>query len=209
MTARDDGDRPRKIRFRFLMSPVELIGDDNGQVRTMRLEKNRLTDGGAGRVKAEGTGEYEELDVDWVFVSIGYQGRCLGDPPFDKRNGTVANVDGRVIDPESDETRPNEYVVGWAKSGPRGLIGMHRLASAAVVNLMLEDVAAGSVPAKADPGDDAVPEFLKGKGIRFVSFDEWLSLDEAETERGRERGAPRRKFSDVDEMLDVVDKSHE
>jgi len=209
LNARADGDRSRKIRFRFLLSPVEMIGDESGQVRTIRLEKNRLVEPEPGWVKAEGTGEFEELDVDWVFVSIGYQGRRLPDPPFDEKRGTIANERGRVINPESGETRPNEYVVGWAKSGPRGLIGMHRPASSAVAKLMIEDLAAGSVPAKADPGDEAIVRFLDDKGVRHVSFEDWLALDQEETERGKERGAPRRKFSDVDEMLDVVDKARE
>lgn len=206
LVARDDAGRERQIRFRFFLSPVELIGDETGQVCRMRMEKNRLVETGPGMVKAAGTGEYEDLDVDWVFVSIGYQGRRLPDPPFDEARGTIANRDGRVFDAETGETRPNEYVVGWAKSGPRGLIGMHRPASAAVVQTMREDLAAGRVPARPDPGDDALPAFLRGKGVRWVSFDEWLALDEAETQRGLERGAPRRKYSDVDEMLQVVEK---
>lgn len=209
LTDRDDAGRSRKIRFRFLLSPVELIGDDKGQVCRMRVEKNRLSEPEPGWVKAEGSGEFEEIDVDWVFVSIGYQGRRLPDPPFDERTGTIANRDGRVFEPDSGETRPNEYVVGWAKTGPRGLIGMHRPASKAVVELMVEDLAAGLVAAKADPGDDAIVNFLNGRGVRFVSFDDWLALDEEESERGRERGAPRRKISDVVEMLDVVDKGRE
>lgn len=209
LTARADGDRPRAIRFRFLLSPVELIGDDSGHVRKLRLERNRLVESRPGAVAAEGTGEYEDLDVDWVFVSIGYQGRRLPDPPFDESRGTIANRDGRVIEPATGQVRPNEYVVGWAKSGPRGLIGMHRPASAAVVGLLFEDLAAGSVASRPDPGDEAVPNFLRAKGVRWVSFDEWLALDEEETERGKERGAPRRKISDVGEMLDVVDRGRE
>lgn len=206
LTARGDPGHPRRIRFRFLLSPVELMGDARGQVCRMRLEKNRLEEPEPGLVKAVGTGEYEDLEVDWVFVSIGYQGRRLPDPPYDEDRGTIANRDGRVLDPRTGGTRPNEYVVGWAKSGPRGLIGMHRPASAAVVKLMMEDWSAGRVPGRPDPGDEAVPDFLRSKGVRWVSFDEWLALDELETERGKERGAPRRKFSDVDEMLGVVGK---
>jgi ferredoxin/flavodoxin---NADP+ reductase len=189
-----------------MLSPVELIGDDDGTVRRIRLERNLLREDAQGNVRAEGCGEYEELETDWVFVSIGYQGRRLDDLPFDGKRGTIANEMGRVCDPATRATRPNEYVVGWAKSGPRGLIGTHRPASAAVVALMLKDLAEGSVPAGEDPGADAVVEFLNRKGVRFVSFDEWLTLDDREIERGRERGAPRRKFSDVGEMLDVVER---
>jgi len=186
-----------------------LIGDEDGQVCKIRLEKNRLTEPEPGWVKAEGSGEVEEMEVDWVFVSIGYQGRRLSGLPFDEKRGTIANEKGRVVEPESGETRPNEYVVGWAKSGPRGLIGMHRPASGAVVKLMLEDLAAGSVVAGEDPGDGAIVEFLNRKGVRFVSFEDWLALDREETERGKERGAPRRKISDVGEMLEVVEKSRD
>ena len=43
--------------------------------------------------------------------------------PFDEGWGTIPNRDGRVLTARDGEVVPREYVVGWAKRGPTGLIG--------------------------------------------------------------------------------------
>ena len=53
-----------------------------------------------------------------------------------------------------------------------------------------------------DPG--AVGDFLKQKGIRVVSFEDWQKIDAAEVERGQKIGKPREKYVSVDEMLEVL-----
>lgn len=204
-TAHAEPKRRKRIRLRFQVSPVAILGDERNRVRRIRLEKNRLVRDQHGSLRARGTGEFEDMDVDWVFVSIGYEGRRIAGIPFDEKRGAVANVDGRVCDASTEEIVPNQYVVGWAKSGPQGLIGMHKAASAAVVKLMLEDVAAGSL-AEALPVDgDSITRFMKDRGVRYVTFDDWRTIDAAEVERGKRREAPRVKFSQIPEMLDVLD----
>jgi ferredoxin--NADP+ reductase len=200
-------DARRRIRFRFLVSPVEFVGDDNGRVRAIRVEKNRLVPRDDGSLKAEGTGEHEEIPADWVFVSIGYEGQPIPGVPFDERRGTIANEAGRVCDASDRSVVPNQYVVGWAQSGPRGLIGIHKGMSADVVTLMLEDLAAGTVGDVEAPSSDAVPAMLAERGVEYVTFDDWKKIDAAETERGAARGAPRVKFARVLELLRAAGKS--
>lgn len=201
----EPGDRKR-IRLRFLVSPVAILGDEQNRVRRIRLEKNRLVRDRSGSLRARGNGEFEELEVDWIFVSIGYEGRRIAGIPFDEERGAVANVDGRVCDAFTGKIIPNQYVVGWAKSGPKGLIGMHKAASAAVVQLMLEDVVAGSLTKAPAIADDSITRFMDDRGVRYVTFDDWKIIDAAEVERGKRREAPRVKFSQIPEMLDVLEK---
>jgi len=196
---------PRRIRLRFLVSPVEVLGDERGRVRGLRLEHNTLEREADGVLRARGTGRFEDIEAGWVFVSIGYEGRRVPGIPFDEATGTVANDDGRVVDPETGARVPNQYVVGWARSGPRGLIGMHKAASGAVVRHMLADAAAGSF-AETLPPRSAIRSLLRSRGVDCVTFEDWKTIDAAEVDRGRPRGAPRSKFSRVAEMLDVVRK---
>jgi ferredoxin--NADP+ reductase len=196
----------KHIRLRFLVSPVEIVGDEQGRARRIRLEKNRLVRDRSGSLRARGTGEFEALEVDWVFVSIGYEGRRIAGIPFDEERGAIANVEGRVCDASTKEVVPNQYVVGWAKSGPRGLIGMHKAASAAVVKLMLEDVAAGSLKEASPIDGDSITRFLDNREVRYVTFDDWKIIDAAEVARGKRREAPRVKFSQIPEMLDALEK---
>ena len=196
----------RKIKFKFFVSPVQIIGDENGHVIKLKLEKNELYKDDNGKVNNRGTGVFEEIDADWIFVAIGYQGRRLPDVPFDEKTGTISNKDGRVTKAETGETVPNQYVVGWAKSGPRGLIGMHKQASGAVVELMMEDLQNGMVEARELPPQSAIETLLNEREIKFVTFAEWKAIDEAEQQRGKEREAPRIKYSDVDDMLKAAGK---
>ena len=50
--------KSKKVILRFLLSPVELVGDGSG-VRTVVLARNQLQEGEGGRLKAVATGESE------------------------------------------------------------------------------------------------------------------------------------------------------
>jgi ferredoxin--NADP+ reductase len=200
VASRPPAGHPRRIRFRFLVSPVELVGDAEGRIRRVRLERNELHPAADGTLRPRGTGRIEDLEIDWIFPSIGYRGRPISGVPFDEKKGVIANDDGRVLTAPGGEPVPGQYVAGWAQSGPRGLIGMHKAASAAVVAHMTADVEAGRVP--SPPAlDDPIDAFLAGRGVDFVTYRDWKVIERLETERGRKRGAPRCKFGRLDEML--------
>ncbi len=60
------------INFKFLSSPVEFIGDENGFVTGIRCEKMELSDADeSGRRRPVGTGEFFEDEVDTVVLSLG------------------------------------------------------------------------------------------------------------------------------------------
>jgi ferredoxin--NADP+ reductase len=96
----------------------------------------------------------------------------------------------------------NEYVVGWARTGPQGLIGSHKGASAHVVEHMIADGA--GLEARELPEREAIDALLRGRGVQVVSFDDWKRLDEVEVARGERRGAPRDKIAEVEAMLEVL-----
>jgi ferredoxin--NADP+ reductase len=93
-------------------------------------------------------------------------------------------------------------VVGWARSGPQGLIGEHKRASAQVVAHMIADGA--GLEARALPPREAVDALLRERGVKLVSFQDWKQLDDVEVARGARRGAPRDKIVDVDAMLAIL-----
>ena len=51
-------------------------------------------------------------------------------------------------------------------------------------------------------GRQGLRQLLEGQGSRYVSFDGWMKVDAAETERGKLKGKPREKMIEVEEMLD-------
>jgi ferredoxin--NADP+ reductase len=194
--------RPRKgtrrtIHLRFLCSPVEITGP--GRVERLVIGRNRLVPDSSGELRAEPTGETETLDVGLVFRSVGYLGTGVPGLPLDSRKGVIPNDRGRVV--ENGAPVPGEYVTGWIKRGPSGVIGTNKPDAAESADLLLEDFEAGRLTAPAEPGRAAVDRCLAGRGIRVVTWADWRRLDQLERARGVTLGRPRVKFVRLSEML--------
>jgi ferredoxin--NADP+ reductase len=136
-----DASAPRKLRLRFWLRPVEIEKSADGTVGGIRLERTRLTENG----EFEGTGEFETIDVQMVLRSVGYQSVPLPGVPFDPKSHTVPNAAGRVLS-ETGEPLPGEYVAGWLKRGPTGVIGTNKADAAETVQALLADLAGGPAP---------------------------------------------------------------
>jgi ferredoxin--NADP+ reductase len=195
-----ESDKPRRCKFTFLQSPVEIQGD--GKVEKIILEKNALS-GDTFKQSARGTGEKIELETGLVFRSIGYRGLPIEGVPFDERGGIFPNIDGRIID-ENQKPVIQMYTAGWIKRGPTGIIGTNRADSVATVNKLLEDIAL------LDSGNDksgaeGIYSLLNDRNVRYINYQQWKKIDQAEIERGKDKNKPREKFTTVDEMLTVLD----
>ncbi|MBI2317497.1 MAG: NADP oxidoreductase, partial [Betaproteobacteria bacterium] len=202
---RDPGGRPKRIVLRFLVSPVSLHGSD--RVQSMTLMRNRLEPDGRGGLKALATGQTEKIPVGLVFRSVGYQSVALPGLPFDERAAVIPNAAGRVLaSAGAAETVPGVYVVGWVKRGPTGLIGTNKADAYESVDLLLEDLWNGKLPAPEEPAREAVERLLRERGVDIVTYEDWRALDRIEQARGKELGRPRVKFCRVEEMLAALRK---
>lgn len=190
--------KPRRVHIKFLSSPVEVLGED--KVTGLRVEKNELRDQD-GWLAAVGTGETEVLPVGLVLRSVGYRGVALPEVPFDEKRGVIPNQLGRVTEVAGGAVVPGEYVAGWIKRGPTGVIGTNKADAAESVRCLLEDAPGLARVAAADVVPEAVEGYLEAKGVRFFPFDHWLELDALELEAGRAQGRPRVKLTRVEEML--------
>ena len=203
--ARPQREGARKLHLRFLVSPVEIVVAADGGVGGLALERNSLETRTDGTVAARGTGLVAPLDVGLVLPAVGFAAERIPGVPFDEKARTIANVDGRVVDPVSRAVVPNEYVVGWARSGPQGLIGEHKRASAVVAGHMATDGV--GLDARPLPPREAIDGLLRERGVKLVSFQDWKQLDDVEVARGARRGAPRDKIVDVESMLAILGES--
>ncbi|XVQ08825.1 FAD-dependent oxidoreductase [Spirillospora sp. CA-255316] len=175
----DDG-APRRIDVRFWRAPVEILGTE--RVEGLRVERTTLNE--TGRVR--GTGEYETLPVGLVLRSVGYQSVALDGVPFDERAYVVPNEGGRIMGPDGAAV-PREYVAGWIKRGPTGVVGTNKSDAAETVRHLLEDLD----PEGPRP-DRTIEELLESRGLRVVTYADWLNLDTAEVELGRSLGRGER-----------------
>jgi len=196
-----DTGKGRRVHFRFLISPVEIIGDEQGHITGVRCERNQLVPTDDGDVKAVGTGEYEVLPAGLVLRSVGYKGTPLADVPYNSRTGTIPNNDGRITGEDGSDL-PGLYVVGWAKRGPTGVIGTNKPDSVETVNAMLQDVP--TLAGAPEPDPDAIVSLLKSRDVRYVTAQEWDRINQSEVASGTAQNRPRVKMVEKTDMLKLL-----
>jgi ferredoxin--NADP+ reductase len=192
--------KPRRLVIRFLVSPVELLGNERGEVTGIKLVRNELYETPTGTLQPRPTGEEEILPVGLVFRSVGYRGVALPGVPFNDKWAVILNEKGRVVDPATRQPVVGEYTGGWIKRGPSGVIGINKPDAAETVACMLEDVARGTVLQPAHPSAEAAHAFVASRQPQCLSYADWKTLDRLETERGRASGRPRVKLTRLEEI---------
>jgi ferredoxin--NADP+ reductase len=184
----------RRIVFRFRTSPIEIKGD--GRVESIVLGRNELVDDN-GRIAAKDTGEREEVPAQLVVRAVGYRGVPTPGLPFDDRNGTIPHTDGRI-----DGSR-NEYVVGWIKRGPTGVIGTNKKDSQETVDTVLSDLSGADLTDVGADHSDELVKWLLSRQPKLVTDDHWKLIDDYERSSGQPHGRPRVKLTSVAELLRI------
>jgi ferredoxin/flavodoxin---NADP+ reductase len=186
----------RRIVFRFLTSPIEIKGDE--RVEAIVLGRNELVTDGSGRVAAKDTGDREELPVQLVVRSVGYRGLPTPGLPFDDKNATIPHTGGRV------EGRRNEYVVGWIKRGPTGVIGTNKKDSQDTVDTLIADLTSATDLADfPDDHADQLVDWLASRQPKLVTDAHWKLIDEHERSAGEPHGRPRVKLPSLAKLLHI------
>lgn len=178
-------DAVRRIRLRFFLRPVELL-ERGGRVAGVRFARTAPDEAGGIR----DTGRYEDVEAQLVLRAVGYRGVELPGLPFDPVRGTVPHAAGRVL--RGGVPSPGEYVAGWIKRGPTGVIGSNRSCAKETVASLLADAAALT---RRTAADDPLAE-LREWGLRPVEWAGWLSIERAEAELGRSLGRGPVKIPD-------------
>ncbi|WP_280236505.1 FAD-dependent oxidoreductase [Nocardia cyriacigeorgica] len=135
----------RRIVFRYLSSPTEILGPD--QVTGIEMVRNELVADGDGTMRAVPTDRTERLDAGLVLTSVGYRGVPLPGLPFDERAGVIPNLDGRVLEQPGGSVLSGTYVTGWIKRGPTGFIGTNKSCAQQTVQQLADDFNAGRLRA--------------------------------------------------------------
>ncbi|HEY4441097.1 MAG TPA: FAD-dependent oxidoreductase [Candidatus Elarobacter sp.] len=180
----------KKLYLRFYARP-EAIGGSDG-VESLLIERMAYD---AGK-KLQATGVFETIPVDVVFRAVGYKSVPFAGLPFDERMFVVPNEGGRVHD-GTGAILPRQYVTGWVKRGPQGVIGTNKKCATETVTALTEDL----------PADDALPArpdvlaTLEARHVPFVDWDGWLRIEARELELGAAEGRKRVKIVDRDALL--------
>jgi len=192
--------KEKSLTIRFLLSPTEIIPDEDGNVKAIKLVKNVLSKSDDGSLRPKATEENEILEVDMVFRSIGYRGIPLPEVPFKESWGIIPNIRGRVADEEENNTLTGLYVTGWIKRGPTGVIGTNKRDSGETVALMIEDIKNNNTFRPENPTSDKIETLIKERNPEYINYEDWLKIDSEEIARGEKVGRPRVKFTKIDDI---------
>ncbi|MFJ4981203.1 FAD-dependent oxidoreductase [Streptomyces coeruleorubidus] len=181
---------PRRIRLRFFLRPAALLAEQD-HVGAVRFERT-APDGHGG---VAGTGRFEDVEAQLVLRSVGYRGVPLEGLPFDPDSGTVPNLAGRVL--REGVVTPGEYVAGWIKRGPTGVIGSNRPCAKETAMSLLEDT---PVLARKNVAEDPVTA-LRAEGADPVEWTGWQSIEQAEAVLGASLGRNVVKLPDWQSLM--------
>ncbi len=168
----------RKLSLAFLLTPVEVLG--NNRVERVRFAVNKVVE-----EKVVATDKIIELPCDLLITAIGYEGIEI--PGVVNDRGRIANDNGKV--------REGVYVVGWAKRGPSGVIGTNKSDSSEVVKRIIAEL----LPTPKGTGE--ISDHVNAE--RIVSHSGWSAINTAEISAGEAVGRPRRKVVSWSELLSL------
>ena len=99
---------------------------------------------------------------------------------------------------EESRSHRGEYVVGWIKRGPSGVIGTNKKDAADTVAKIVEDAEAGCARASRSSYD---PDWMLERVPGAVGWNGWRAIDERERRAGEPAGRPRVKLVRVPDLL--------
>ncbi|NVJ99388.1 MAG: FAD-dependent oxidoreductase [Alphaproteobacteria bacterium] len=184
MAQNEAGAKPVRLHIKFYSRPMAVLGDEC--VCGLRLEETMVEDG-----QCIGTGVTEVLPVGLVVPCIGYRTSPIPDVPYDDRYGHFENDEGLISD--------RLYCVGWAKRGPTGTIGTNKPDGIEIAKRILAEV-----EPSGRPGRDGLEKLVEERDLKIVTFQDWKKIEASEV-AGAPEGAPRRKITDVNEMVRIAE----
>lgn len=191
----------KRVAFRYLLSPLEIHGDEG--VSTLTCVRNTFTGSPSGSVTP--TDDLCVVDCGLVMRAIGYRGRPIDGLAFDPSRSVVPNKQGRVLSEPGGDVIGGVYVAGWIKRGASGGIGMNKLCGHETATSVLTDFADGRLTEPTIPHDD-LEKLVAARGGTPVDGAGWLNIDKSERAVGARRGRRRVKIVRTDDLLDAASR---
>ncbi|MDF2747388.1 MAG: putative ferredoxin--NADP(+) reductase [Propionibacteriaceae bacterium] len=188
----------KRIYLHFWTRPTRILGSE--RVEAVQVERTAIDSDGY----VVGSGGNRDIAAQLVVRAVGYRGRPLPGVPYDESTGRVPHAEGRVI--RDHGFSADEYVTGWIKRGPTGVIGTNKSDAVETVTSLLADIHDGAVMAHGRSGD--LDRLLSQRGIHPLDMPAWHRIDAAEIELGRSRGRRRTTLAHRRELLAAAGDDH-
>jgi ferredoxin--NADP+ reductase len=214
----------RTVWFHFYSSPDAVVTDPaSSTVRALRIRRTTVSPDGQMTL----SDQTREIPVQEVYTAIGYQPSAVLGVPYDSDRHVLSNVDGRIVEQRSHHVVPDassqpspapiprEYVTGWAKRGPVGLIGSTKADAKQTVAHIMDDLARdpkhgrNSEVSQALAAGDTVEHLLQSRHAAYGTLEGWKRVDAAEQQEGRQDGRARMVITDWNRLADLADHSRD
>jgi ferredoxin--NADP+ reductase len=211
-----EGESHTRMLFRFLSAPSEVVLDESGKPRALRVENTELVKKGES-LSAAGLGTFDDLEVDTVIFAIGDRvDETLGLPcsgveyvknphPDPDHPGDEAY---QVFDPQEGKVCEGVFVIGWSRKASDGLVGKAKQdgeRGIVVVNRYLEKVSPGAADGLAEKLD-AFRQTLRSRGACFVEYGDIQKLENIEKAESQRRAVEFFKYTTDAEMIEAIEK---
>lgn len=200
-----------KFRFKFLASPIRMVGDEQGIVCGLEVEDNTLVIKG-NDTRASSLGSRQIIDVDTVVFAIGDKVDDVFGLPvqwneFVKNPNPRFPVDGRSYesyDPETERPIEDIFVAGWSREASSGLVGVARKDGESGAQAILEYIK--TKPARNTGGDPSTQlATLLGQVCNpVVTIEDLRKLEAFEQAEAQRLNLEDFKLKTNDEMLAVM-----
>ncbi|KYQ91379.1 adrenodoxin reductase [Tieghemostelium lacteum] len=196
--------------FHFLRSPNEFIESEKigNSVSKVKLEVNQLIrDNETSDTKAKGTGQFESINCDIVFRSIGYTGVPIEGVPFDYKNVKVPNFQGKVLQKVNSDNQYIDglFVSGWIKTGPTGTIAAIDKNVEETTEMIYLDYQNNRLDLqKEKQGYKHIIEHLINTHKQTTNFDDWKKIEQEELKRGKQLGKLSEKIIIFDDLKNII-----
>ena len=190
-----------RFRFEFLASPVQMLGDADGNLTQIEIEENSLSLKD-GQTKARGTGVKRMLDVETVIFAIGDKVDESFGLPVEWNEFVKSTTPKFPIDNISFES-PIEgvFVGGWSRKASEGLVGYARKdgtnASRAVWQYL-------QTLSPTDPNLEGVEAKVNSLSKPIVRKEDVKRLEATEAEEAQKRGLEEFKLDNNEDMLNAM-----
>ena len=196
------GDARRRVKLRFLCSPVEIRGER--RVQAIDVRRNRIMRATDSTPKAEPTEDQTQtIECGLVLRSVGYRAVPLPDVPFDERYHVLPNERGRVLGPDGSPVA-GVYAVGWIKRGPTGILGTNKRDAAETIDCLVDDLRSGVLESPQPRARERLDALLAERQPELVTADGWRAIDSHELRHGAEQQRPRVKLASRAELLSAT-----
>ena len=199
-----------KIKFRFLASPAQLLGGENGQVNAVEIEENTLVLDSNGEAKPRRLGSSYKLDFDTVIFAIGDRvdgqfGMPVNGSEYAKDPHPRFPMEGQsyeVFDPATNCPMTGIFVAGWSRQASYGLVGVARKDGTLGARAILEYLHT-MAPLDHLPLNEIEKRF-SSLSKPFVTKSEIAQLEKIEHQHAYQLSLEEFKFYSNQEMLEAV-----